>query len=386
VSASRLVHALTLVSDRADGAKFKIGLDAIESGTGRLVSTASTEFDGEGIAFQAGDLLFGKLRPYLAKTWLANREGAAVGDFLVLRAKPIADARYLNYVLLSDAFLAPITAAVTGAKMPRTDWTTVKSSVVYLPPIDDQRAIANYLDHETAQIDVLVAKEEEFIGLLRERRSAERDALFAAGWHAQRTTVARILRARPSYGVLVPQYVNESDSVPFIRVGDLHRFQPHMDLPRIALSQSMEYRRTRLEGGEVLLGVVGRMGIASVAPRWLAGANVARAVAVLRLKEHANAELLSAWLGSGHFLRQAVAATSGDSVQPTLGMTDLAHFELHWPVDPAQAKKNLYRLDDINALIVKAREHIALAGERRSALITAAVTGQFDVRLARKGT
>src|SRR5699024_8120347 len=88
VSTVRLSHALALVTDRADSADFKIGLDGIESGTGRLRSTATTDFYGDGIGFREGDLLFGKLRPYLAKTWLADRDGAAVGDFLVLRPKP----------------------------------------------------------------------------------------------------------------------------------------------------------------------------------------------------------------------------------------------------------------------------------------------------------
>lgn len=152
---ARLTHVLKLVTGRAGDTEisFKLGLDGIESGTGRLVSPGTGAFDGDGIAFRPGDLLFGKLRPYLAKTWLADREGAAVGDFLVLRPNDSAGSRYLRYLLLSSLFLDPIAASVTGAKMPRTDWDTVKNSVVPVSNSTAQRAIADFLDRETAQID-----------------------------------------------------------------------------------------------------------------------------------------------------------------------------------------------------------------------------------------
>ena len=60
-----------------------LALEGIESWSGRLVGSDAT-YEGEGIAFQPGDVLFGKLRPYLAKVYLATFAGAAVGDFYVL--------------------------------------------------------------------------------------------------------------------------------------------------------------------------------------------------------------------------------------------------------------------------------------------------------------
>ena len=71
----------------------KIGLENIESNTGKFILTESI-FDGDGVDFDCGDILYGKLRPYLNKVWLAEFDGNAVGDFYVYRA--IND--YLNSV------------------------------------------------------------------------------------------------------------------------------------------------------------------------------------------------------------------------------------------------------------------------------------------------
>jgi len=148
----------------------------------------------------------------------------------------------------------------------------------------------------------------------------------------------------------------------------------------IAPEQSDEYSRTKLAGGEVLLGVVGKMGQAALAPNWLAGANVARAVAVLRCKDPGVAPLLCAWFGSNNFLNQAELATSGDSIQPTLGMKDLAHFDINLPLGPNAAADIASNMANIDTLIAETEQFIELSKERRAALITAAVTGKIDVR------
>ena len=77
-------------------------------------------------------------------------------------------------------------------------------------------------------------------------------------------------------------------------------------------------------------------------------------------------------------------ATGSDTAQPTLGMKDLAGFSLLWPKEVEDASRLADYLDEqtakIDALIAKAERFIEVSKERRSALITAAVTGQIDVR------
>lgn len=169
-----------------------------------------------------------------------------------------------------------------------------------------------------------------------------------------------------------------------IRVGDLTSLDIESgSLLSISEEQSAEYSRTRLAGGEVLLGVVGKMGQAAVVPSWLAGANVARAVCVLRCRSHLASALLAEWLGSTHFLHQASEATSGDTIQPTLGMADLGRFTVNWPQDEVEGRRMAKYLEErttaVDGLIAKAKELGELARERRAALISAAVTGKIDV-------
>jgi len=158
-----------LVTERASNPTFRLGLEGIEGGTGRLLDEVIGDYKGDGIAFAEGDVLFGKLRPYLAKSWVATKPGEAVGDFHVYRPAGGLLPKFLGYSLLSRSFLDPVAASVAGAKMPRTSWDFIRNVELYAPPPPEQRAIADYLDRETAKIDTLIGKQERLIETLRER-------------------------------------------------------------------------------------------------------------------------------------------------------------------------------------------------------------------------
>ena len=82
---SKAKHMFHLVTDNVtDPALPKVALENIESGTGRYIKTES-DFMGEGVEFKPNDILFGKLRPYLAKVYKAEFPGQSVGDIYVFR-------------------------------------------------------------------------------------------------------------------------------------------------------------------------------------------------------------------------------------------------------------------------------------------------------------
>ena len=161
--------ALSTQRNATDG--MKVGLENIESFTGRYLDTDAV-FEGDGVSFQAGDILYGKLRPYLAKVLLAGSEGSAVGDFFVLRLGPDIVPEYLQYRLLEPTFTKLSDGSTFGAKMPRVDWKFMGNLKFSLPSEDEQRAIAGFLRRETAKIDSLVAKKRRLIELLKEKRAA----------------------------------------------------------------------------------------------------------------------------------------------------------------------------------------------------------------------
>jgi type I restriction enzyme S subunit len=166
-----LKRAARLCTERAVSCDFPVGLEHVESWTGRLIE-AEADFEGEGVAFCPGDILFGKLRPYLAKAWLADRSGEAVGDFHVIRPLPPHEPPFLHRVLLSQETISLIAGSTYGAKMPRASWDFIGSLSIPLPPPAEQRAIAAFLDRECGKMDALVAEQERLIALLKEKRQA----------------------------------------------------------------------------------------------------------------------------------------------------------------------------------------------------------------------
>lgn len=153
----------TLVSDN----KNKIGLENIEGKTGRYIESSS-EFEGNGVGFDVGDIIYGKLRPYLQKVWIAAFSGNAVGDFFVFRATKNCYNKYLFYVMLSDGFTTMCNGATIGTKMPRVSSDFIRGLHFYLPPLYEQRAIATYLDEKCGKINRAIDVQKKKIDLLNE--------------------------------------------------------------------------------------------------------------------------------------------------------------------------------------------------------------------------
>lgn len=145
----------------------KIGLENIEGKTGRFIESDS-EFEGNGIAFNIGDVVYGKLRPYLQKVWIATFSGNAVGDFFVFRPKDNCYNQYLFYCMLSDGFTSMCNGSTVGAKMPRVSSDFIRSLHYYLPPLSEQQAIATYLDEKCEEVNCAIDVQKKKIELLNE--------------------------------------------------------------------------------------------------------------------------------------------------------------------------------------------------------------------------
>ena len=151
-----------------------VGMENVESWTGRLIDTdLATAFDSQCKAFEAGDILFGKLRPYLAKVVKANRQGVCVGEFLVLRAVfGRAHQDYMEYLLRSKPVISQANSRTYGARMPRANWVFLSSLRIPLPPPTEQAAIARFLDYVNRRVGRLVDAKERLLGLLEELRAS----------------------------------------------------------------------------------------------------------------------------------------------------------------------------------------------------------------------
>ncbi len=147
---------------------FKVGLENIESFSGLYVPTESI-YEGDGVNAKEGDIVYGKLRPYLAKVWIADRPCNAVGDFFVYRCnKDLLLNHFAKWLMLSDGFTQICSASTYGAKMPRVSSDFIASLYLPLPPLSEQEQIVRYLEDKTSKIDAYVSEKEKEILLLQE--------------------------------------------------------------------------------------------------------------------------------------------------------------------------------------------------------------------------
>ena len=122
----------------------RVEYEDIVSGTGRLNKDIyAKQSSKSGIVFHQGDVLYGKLRPYLQNWLLPTVDGLAVGDFWVLQPQN-ADSSFL-YRLIQSRQFDEVANQSTGTKMPRADWKLVSKTVFSIPSnISEQAAIGTY--------------------------------------------------------------------------------------------------------------------------------------------------------------------------------------------------------------------------------------------------
>ena len=149
-----------------------IALEHVESWTGRIsLPDDEITFDSQVKRFQPGDVLFGKLRPYLAKVTRSQTAGVCVGEFLVLRATGDVTADFLEQKLRSKRVIDLINSSTFGAKMPRADWTFIGNLKFAYPSADEQLEILEHIQDKSAEIDQAISRAQREIELMREYRT-----------------------------------------------------------------------------------------------------------------------------------------------------------------------------------------------------------------------
>jgi type I restriction enzyme S subunit len=407
LTSKRLKYVVSLRRSRTDGGEDSgpyIGLENIGSWTGRLVSdtreidavSPSAETEGESLssAFAAGDVLFGKLRPYLAKTYLAEFRGRCTTELLVMQPVGV-EARFLRYICLWRGFVDAVDASTFGSKMPRADWDFIGNMPVPIPERSQQQGIADYLDQETVRLDALSSAKERLLNLLAEKR--------------------RAIIARAVTRGLNPHVPHRDSGIPW-----LGEIPAHWQTVR-AKWLFRERDQRSATGEEELLTV---SHITGVTPRSEKDVNMFEAETTEGYKICAARDLvintLWAWMGAMGVARvdgivspaynvyepgpqlepgyvdalvrlpvfaQEVTRYSKGVWSSRLRLYPEGFFETVLPVPPVEEQAGIVasiaaetaRLDGLSAATERT---IALLKERRAALICAAVTGAIDLRNA----
>lgn len=167
----RFKYFFNLMTQKSDKKLKKIGLENIISKTGKFIDTNS-DFEGQGVHFKKKDVLFGKLRPYLAKVWLANFEGHAVGDFYIFRTTSGVIPEFAKYRILDYSFIDVTNSSTYGSRMPRVSWEFIANLFIAFPNLNEQTQIVNHIETETAKITTKVNNTKKLIALLKEYKTA----------------------------------------------------------------------------------------------------------------------------------------------------------------------------------------------------------------------
>ena len=168
----RIKDVVELVSEKTnDNSMPYIGLENIESWTARYIPSDSTT-EGTNNIFHSGDVLFGKLRPYLAKGYLPQNDGICSTEFFVLRPYRNVHNKYVLYFILSHQVIDYLKNQVAGVKMPRTNWDSFSNLTIPLPNSAEQQSIATYLDEKCSEIDANIANLEKQIEKYKELKRA----------------------------------------------------------------------------------------------------------------------------------------------------------------------------------------------------------------------
>lgn len=148
-----------------------IGLENVKSYSNDIIVTLS-EYDKsvQSICCK-GDLMFSKLRPYLAKVIIAPYDSFCTGEMLIISSFD-GDMRFLRYLMLHESFINSVDSSTYGAKMPRANPNYILNMQLPIPQIDEQREIANYIDEKTLKIDNVVKKQLQIIAELQELKSS----------------------------------------------------------------------------------------------------------------------------------------------------------------------------------------------------------------------
>ena len=306
-----------------------------------------------------------------------------------------------GYLFWAAPVLIPHNAQDNIYGAPLLNRDRIANAKLLCPPRSEQRAIAAFLDRETAKIDALVAKKERLIELLQEKRTALITSAVTQGldpnvpmkdsgvkwlgeipahWHVR--TLKRI-SPEITVGVVVnPSMYVRIEGVPFLYGSDIHEGRIVADgARRMSEEDSKSLNKSRLRAGDLVCVRVGAPGVTAVVPPRLAGANCA-SVLIVRHADSFDSQWLCYGMNS-RLVRYQVELVQYGAAQEQFNVAHAVQFFV--PLAPQTEQRAIAAFLDretakIDALIAKVRRATDHLKEYRTALISAAVTGKIDVR------
>jgi type I restriction enzyme S subunit len=352
-----------------------------------------------------GDVLISTVRTYLrAIASVSHPAGNLIAStgFAAIRPRRVHPG-YLGYLLHCEYLISEVIARSVGISYPAINASDLMGLKGPIPTIAEQQAIATFLDRETAKIDALVEEQRRLIELLKEKRQAVISQSVTKGlnpnvpmkdsgveWlgqvpaHWEVKSVRYIIDAIGDVDHFMPPSVEEG--VPYLMTGDLKDVVSDVclsDCKQVSYSDYLGLsKRIRTDKGDVVMAryaTIGTLMYVDIDVEILVSYSC---VTLKPDKSKISGIYLFQYMKSDAF-RQGVEHRINTNTQGNVGIKDLQILKIAVPPVDEQAAiaaflvSEILKIDDLKA---QAESAINLLKERRSALISAAVTGKIDVR------
>lgn len=358
-----------------------------------------------------GDVLVSTVRTYLkaiAPVVAPVANLVASTGFAVVRPKRGQCSGFLKYSLQSEAFVHQVIARSTGVSYPAINVSDLARIIVSAPPLPEQEAIAAFLDHETAKIDALIAEQQALLALLAEKRQATISHIVTRGLnpHARmqdtgvhwlgivpahwRVQSIKSLAIGPGTVFMDGDWIESrnlsEDGIRYITTGNVGvGTYKEQGSGFISDETFTQLKCTEVLPGDVLISRLNLpIGRSCVVPNL--GVRIVTSVdnVILRPGPEASREFLVYRFSASDYLHEASNLASGATMQ-RISRSELGAMRIALP--PLCEQEAMVRVLDseiaqLDLLLAAAQRAIELLRERRSVLISGAVTGEIDVRAA----
>lgn len=357
---------------------------------------------------QDGDVLVSTVRTYLrAIAQVKGDPGNMIAStgFAVIRPRKVHPG-YLGYACRAEYLISEVIARSVGVSYPAINATDLMHLQIPIPTVDEQRAVEEFLDAELMKIDGLVAEQEKLIALLKEKRQAVISSTVTKGLDpnvTMRDSGVEWLGAVPAHWEVKPlktlasgveglfidgdwiESRNISDEgIRYITTGNVGAgFYKEQGSGFISKETFNELNCTEVIPGDILISRLNPpIGRACLVPDLRAQIVTSVDNVIVRTSSNVNREFLVFRLTSTDYLSETKNLASGATMQ-RISRSELGRVRLSLPPLKEQvaiADFLNFETKRIDELICDAEAGIELLKERRSALISAAVTGKIDVR------
>lgn len=250
---------------------------------------------------------------------------------MIIKDSSAVDNRYLQYVLNDPKTRKYYKKFASGGLQINLGKNDLLNVEIFLPPLEEQRRIASILD----KADDIRQKRQQAIAKLDELLQATFIDMFGDPvsnpkcWKTAK--LSELVSKDITYGVLKPEEYTQ-DGIPMLRIQDINS----VDLSKvdnfhlISEKLSQQYKRTILEGNEIVISLVGTIGLVAKVPLSFKGFNVHRNLGVISLKDHSKVDFLESLMKLPHFKVLLERCTKG-GVHKLLNLSDLRDLPVYLP-------------------------------------------------------